>query len=72
MKLSAPDLAQLGLIDGVIKEPKGGAHHSHEEAGEALRESVLQELARLRQMDTQQLLDARYEKYRRYGEWNEA
>ena len=72
MKLSAPDLARLGLIDGVIKEPNGGAHHSHEQAGEALREAVLQELDRLEQLSTEELLNARYEKYRKYGEWNEA
>ncbi len=69
MKLAAPDLAKLGLIDGVIPEPRGGAHHSHQEAGEALKKVVLKEIAELKALSTDQLLEARYEKYRNYGEW---
>ncbi len=69
MKLAAPDLAKLGLIDGVIQEPRGGAHHSHQESGDALKEVVLKEIAELQALTTEELLEARYEKYRNFGEW---
>jgi len=44
MKLSAVDLNELNLIDGVIKEPEGGAHHDHQVTAENLRAAVLQQL----------------------------
>ncbi|MGB0992868.1 MAG: acetyl-CoA carboxylase carboxyltransferase subunit alpha [Akkermansiaceae bacterium] len=69
MKLAAPDLAKLKLIDGVIKEPKGGAHHDHKAAAENLRETVLESIKQLQAMSLEDLLEARYQKFRQYGEW---
>lgn len=71
MKLSAPDLQQLGLIDGVIKEPAGGAHHDHQAAAEAFREVVLAQLEELDGLGVKKLLAKRYEKFRAYGEWEQ-
>lgn len=72
MKLVAPDLMQLKLIDGVIPEPVGGAHHDHEATANAFREHVSKEIDALRALTTEQLLNQRYEKFRKFGEWNEA
>lgn len=69
MKLAAPDLLKLGLIDGVIAEPTGGAHHDHAATAKNLRETLLAHLAQLDQLSTDQLLDARYAKFRAFGEW---
>lgn len=72
MKLSAPDLMELGLIDGVIKEPEGGAHHDHKVAADALGKEISQQLDALEKLSVDKLLAQRYEKFRKFGEWGEA
>lgn len=69
MKLVAPDLKQLGLIDDVIAEPTGGAHHDHHATADAFREVVLRHLAELSSLPTGELLEKRYAKFRSFGEW---
>jgi len=69
MKLAAPDLLDLGLVDGVIPEPTGGAHHDHLAAAQALREVVVKHLDELCKLPTDKLLDQRYAKFRNFGEW---
>lgn len=71
MKLAAPDLLRLGLIDAVVPEPEGGAHHDHKAAAHALQFSLLSHLETLKALSEKKLLDQRYEKFRRFGEWNE-
>ena len=72
MKLVAPDLMELGLIDGVIPEPIGGAHHDHAATAISFRDHVCREIDALRALTTEQLLQQRYDKFRKFGEWNEA
>ena len=69
MKLVAPDLKELGLIDDVIPEPAGGAHHGHESTAAAFQEVVLKHLAELTPLATGELLEKRYQKFRQFGEW---
>lgn len=69
MKLVAPDLIQLGLIDEVIKEPTGGAHRDHRATADAFREMILKHIAELKALETQDLLQKRYEKFRAFGDW---
>lgn len=69
MKLAAPDLAKLGLIDGVISEPEGGAHQDHAAASASLREVVLKHLTELSSMSSADLRDERYQKFRHFGVW---
>lgn len=71
MKLVAPDLMDLGLIDGVIPEPLGGAHQDHQATARNFEEVVSGCLNDLCGMSTEKLLEERYEKFRRFGEWNE-
>jgi acetyl-CoA carboxylase carboxyl transferase subunit alpha len=69
MKLSAPDLAQLGVVDEVIAEPTGGAHHDHAAAASNLHDAVVRQLEALAHVSTEDLLEQRYRKFRNTGEW---
>ncbi|PAW67701.1 MAG: acetyl-CoA carboxylase carboxyl transferase subunit alpha [Verrucomicrobiia bacterium Tous-C5FEB] len=69
MKLVAPDLKKLDLIDDVVPEPTGGAHHDHQATAAAFREVVSRHLDELEKMSISKLLDARYSKFRNFGEW---
>jgi acetyl-CoA carboxylase carboxyl transferase subunit alpha len=67
LKLTANDLKELGLVDGVVPEPQGGAHHDAAAAAELLKKSIVQSLDALTKEPTAKLLDARYGKFRRMG-----
>lgn len=69
MKLVAPDLMELGLIDDVIAEPNGGAHHDHQASADAFREKVIGHIEHLSALPVDQLLESRYAKFRAFGEW---
>ncbi|MFN6017053.1 MAG: acetyl-CoA carboxylase carboxyltransferase subunit alpha [Verrucomicrobiota bacterium] len=69
MKLVAPDLKKLDLIDDVVPEPTGGAHHDHQATAAAFRDVVSRHLDELEKMSISKLLDARYDKFRNFGEW---
>jgi acetyl-CoA carboxylase carboxyl transferase subunit alpha len=69
MKLVAPDLMKLGLIDDVIPEPNGGAHRDHQATADAFRDKVLATIEELSKLPVQSLLDERYAKFRSFGEW---
>lgn len=70
MKIAAPDLSELKLIDGVVPEPRGGAHHDHQQSTLNFKEVVLSNLAEVQSLSTEEMLDKRYQKFRQYGEWN--
>lgn len=67
LKITAPDLLELGLIDGIIAEPGEGAHTDPDAAAEAVRATLRSSLAELSALNGQQLIDDRYEKFRRMG-----
>ena len=69
MKLVAPDLMKLGLIDDVIAEPSGGAHQDHQATANAFREKMIALLDTLSALPVDQLLNERYAKFRNFGEW---
>jgi acetyl-CoA carboxylase carboxyl transferase subunit alpha len=69
MKIAAPDLKKLNLIDEVIPEPLGGAHHDHAAAAMALRASISAQLKELLPLPATELLNRRYQKFRQYGDW---
>lgn len=71
LKLTAPDLLELGVIDKVVKEPNGGAHQNYDEAAKLLRESIEAELTELEKLSPEQLVDARIEKYTNMGFYKE-
>jgi acetyl-CoA carboxylase carboxyl transferase subunit alpha len=67
MGITAQELLRGGVIDGIIPEPPGGAHHDHSAAALALRERVIAELDALLVLPPAELLARRYEKYRHLG-----
>jgi acetyl-CoA carboxylase carboxyl transferase subunit alpha len=67
LRLSAKDLLALGAVDDIIEEPLGGAHQDHHQMAGRLKMYLLKTLQKLVQEPTDQLLDKRYEKYRRLG-----
>jgi acetyl-CoA carboxylase carboxyl transferase subunit alpha len=71
LKLSSPDLLQMGLVDGVIPEPSGGAHCDPVQAAENLKSAISQELQALLKTPIDKLLRARYDKFRKMGVFEE-
>jgi acetyl-CoA carboxylase carboxyl transferase subunit alpha len=71
MKLTAGDLHGLGLIDGVIPEPEGGAHCDPEATARAVGDALTAAVAELSALPTDALLARRYEKFRRFGAFSE-
>jgi acetyl-CoA carboxylase carboxyl transferase subunit alpha len=69
LKLTAPDLYDLGVIDEIVGEPKGGAHEDWDAAAELLKEALTRHLDELRAQPVDQLLKGRYDKYRKMGAW---
>jgi acetyl-CoA carboxylase carboxyl transferase subunit alpha len=69
LKLTGGDLVELGVIDGVIPEPQGGAHQNLEAAVLNLRNTVVRELDALEKIPVEELLQSRYAKFRRVGEF---
>jgi acetyl-CoA carboxylase carboxyl transferase subunit alpha len=67
LKMTAPDLLELGLIDGIVPEPGEGAHSDPDKAAEALGVTLSDSLAELSGMTAKRLIDERYEKFRRMG-----
>lgn len=67
LKITAQDLLGFGIIDGIIPEPGEGAHTDPDNAADALRLMLRIGLAELSNMSEQQLIDDRYDKFRRMG-----
>jgi len=72
LKVDAGDLEKLGAIDEVVAEPLGGAHNDLPQAAAALKYSIQKHLNDLRAMDLDMLLEARYQRYRHIGSYEEA
>ncbi len=69
MRLTAAEQLALGVIDEVVPEPAGGAHENHDETARRLRARITAQLDRLGGRDKKALVDARYARYRRMGEF---
>ncbi|MFQ3650232.1 MAG: acetyl-CoA carboxylase carboxyltransferase subunit alpha [Gemmataceae bacterium] len=72
LRLTARDLYQLGVIDDIIPEPLGGAHRDHREMANTLKNYLLRYLRELRPQPIPQLLQARYQKFRKMGVFQRA
>ncbi len=71
LKLTSDDLMGLGVIDGIIPEPPGGAHNDHKAAALAAKSRILETLAELESLSTDELLAQRLEKFRKIGVYGE-
>jgi len=72
LKLGASNLLELGVVDEVIAEPSGGAHHDPAGAAAALKKCLHRHLNELSKKTIPDLLEARYNRYRRLGVYEEA
>ena len=69
LKLTARDLSRVGVVDDVIPEPVGGAHRAPREMGNTLKSYLARYLRELVDVPVAELLNTRYEKYRRMGQF---
>ena len=67
LKITAPDMVALGLVDDIIPEPPGGAHNDYDTATALIDQALSTALARSNALSAAQRLDARYQKFRRMG-----
>ena len=67
LKITAPDLKRLGVIDGIVKEPAGGAQKNHAAAVANVKKAILAALKELKSIPVAELVEARYEKFRAMG-----
>lgn len=71
LRLTAPDLVELGVADEILAEPPGGAHRDPDAAAATVAEALAHQLAELRALPPDELLARRYEKFRRIGRFDE-
>jgi acetyl-CoA carboxylase carboxyl transferase subunit alpha len=69
MKITAKDMSELGCVDGIVPEPEGGAHADHARAAELLDAALTKELAGLKNVPTPNLLENRYQKFRKMAQF---
>lgn len=72
LKLTGQDLLKFGVIDEVIKEPLGGAHVDPDEAAKNIKSAVKKHFVELMKLRKDELVEARYEKFRKMGKFQEA
>ncbi len=71
LKMDAISLKSLGVIDGIIEEPLGGAHRDIPKMAKNLKAAVLKEFKKVDKLSIEELLEKRYEKFRNMGEYFE-
>jgi acetyl-CoA carboxylase carboxyl transferase subunit alpha len=71
LKLTSKDMSNLNLIDGVIREPVGGAHFNREETFETVRKTVIEELAAIKALSIEKMIETRIGKYENMGVYKE-
>lgn len=67
LKITGPDLMQFKIVDGIIKEPLGGAHNDYNEMGDELKKIVMDSVNELSKLSAKDLREKRYNKYRAMG-----
>ena len=67
LKITAPDLLQLGVVDLVVEEPTGGAHQDHDDAAARLDRALWAQLTALDGLSPDELVEDRYRRFRALG-----
>ena len=70
LKVTAPSLLELGIIDGIIPEPPGGAHRNHKATCLSIKEELLSQLKRLARISPRKLTERRFEKFAQIGKFD--
>lgn len=71
LKLTGEDMKRLKLIDGIIKEPVGGAHSNREGAFESVKNTILSTFEELKELSDEEIVNSRMEKYAEMGVYKE-
>jgi acetyl-CoA carboxylase carboxyl transferase subunit alpha len=71
LKLTAQDLSKLEIVDEIVPEPEGGAHRDHDSTAANLTKALRGALQQLRELPVAELLEKRYQKFRRLGVFSE-
>ncbi len=71
LKLSAPHLLRLGVIDEIVPEPPGGAHNDYDAAARALRDALVRHLSELEGLAPDEMLKKRHQRFQRIGVYEE-
>ncbi|MCB0334063.1 MAG: acetyl-CoA carboxylase carboxyltransferase subunit alpha [Bdellovibrionales bacterium] len=69
LQVTADRLHSFGIVDEIVPEPMGGAHWNHKEAAENLLDVLIRHIKNLSKLSTQELVDDRYNKFRKIGEF---
>jgi acetyl-CoA carboxylase carboxyl transferase subunit alpha len=69
MKITAKDLKEFGIVDEIVPEPEGGAHTDYEATAGNLDDILSRQLAELSQLSPKELVQGRYEKFRKMGQY---
>lgn len=72
LRFTSRDLVELGIVDEVIPEPLGGAHRNHRQMAMTLKGALVDALQSLEGLPKDQLVDRRYDRFRRIGEFEES
>ncbi len=70
LKLTAEHMHNFGLVDGIIKEPLGGAHTFPEETAKAVKRYIVKAISEIKQLSTEQMIHQRIEKYSNMGQYD--
>jgi acetyl-CoA carboxylase carboxyl transferase subunit alpha len=68
LRMHADDLIEFKMIDAVIEEPQGGAHHDKKKTYENVKSFIVGEIARLEKIEPEDLVELRYQKFRKLGQ----
>ena len=71
LKIMGEDLIEFGMVEGIIEEPLGGAHRDPEAVAAGIKKTVIAEIRELMKLSKKELLDTRYERFRRIGRFIE-
>jgi acetyl-CoA carboxylase alpha subunit len=67
LRITAPDLLRLGVMDAVVPEPGEGAHTDHNKAAANLKTALVESLRELLPLGAEELLERRYDRFRMFG-----
>lgn len=70
MKITAPDLLEMKIIEGIIPEPVGGSHHDVDQQAKDMKECIVKALDELNKMGKVELVNDRYEKFKKIGKFS--
>ena len=69
LRITAPDLKELGCVDEIVAEPPGGAHSDHEATAKLVDAVLLRNLSELKTLSADALVNSRYEKFRKIAQF---